>query len=508
MAAAHSGRGAVHGRYRRARRGRALAAVVLLGAGACTLEPHYVRPALPVASAYPTGPAYTSSAPVQSIAASPPTAGGTPAPELGWRDVLQDPRLQRLVEMALANNRDLRIAVLNVETARAQYGIQRSALLPTLAANGAAARGRGSLSLFEPGSSVKDNYEAYLSVSWTLDFFGRVRSLEKSALENYLATAQARKASEILLISEVANQYLTLLAADEALRVTDGSLGIARESTRIAQLKFDTGSGSELDLREAQGSLEQALAQDSAERRARAQAENALVLLIGAPLPADLPAGLPLQGQHLMLDIPAGLPSELLARRPDVIAAEDQLLAANANIGAARAAFFPAISLTGALGSVSPVLRQLFQSGSGAWGVEPTATLPLFTGGLNSANLEAARAQRGIAVAQYEKTVQTAFREVADGLAARATYEDQAAAEERLVALEERRLALSQMRYKNGVDSYLTLLEAQTDLNNAQLARVNVSLERLTNLVTLYQDLGGGWIERKGDAPRTSDTPP
>jgi multidrug efflux system outer membrane protein len=348
-------------------------------------------------------------------------------------------------------------------------------------------------------------FEAYASVSWELDFFGMVRSLTKSALNQFLASAQARKSAEILLVSEVANQYLTLVAADEALKVTAESLDIAQESYRLTKLKFEAGTGSELDLREAEGALEQARGQLAAERRARAQAENALVLLVGASLPADLPAGLPLDAQDIFSDIPAGLPSELLVRRPDIVQAEDQLLAANANIGAARAAFFPSISLTGLAGSLSPTLGQLMHPGTFSWGIEPTALLPIFTGGLNTANLEKAKVQRDIAVAQYEKAIQTAFREVADGLVARATYEDQTEAARRLVAAQQRRLQLAQLRFKTGVDSYLTLLIAQNDLNNAKLARVTTSLARLTNLITLYQDLGGGWLEHQGEQPRSSE---
>jgi outer membrane protein, multidrug efflux system len=479
-----------------------LAAAALLGA--CSFEPAYHRPALPVAPAYPNGPEYTSTAnPKIGKAVSGPVAA-----ELGWRDFLRDARMQRLVEMALENNRDLRVAVFNVESTRAQYRVQRAELFPNVALNGTAARGRGNVSLFEPGTAVAGGFAAYVSASWELDFFGRVRSLTKAALEQYMASAEARKAAEILLVSEVANQYLTVIAADEALAVTDDSLTVAQESFRLTKLQFDTGTGSELDLREAEGALEQARAQRSAEQRARAQAENALVLLVGAPLPADLPQGVPLDRQEIFSDIPAGLPSELLSRRPDIVQAEALLVAANANIGAARSAFFPSISLTAAAGTVSPVLGRLFQPGTSAWGVQPAAVLPIFNAGLNTANLEKAKAQREIAVAQYEKTVQTAFREVADGLTARATFEDQVESLNRLVQAQQRRLQLAQLRYKTGVDSYLTLLTAQTDLNNARLARLTTSLDRLTNLITLYQALGGGWLERQGEAPRRSDQAP
>jgi multidrug efflux system outer membrane protein len=420
---------------------------------------------------------------------------------------LRDARLQRLVEAALQNNRDLRIAILNVEAARAQYAIARAGLFPSVSANVAGARGRGNLSLFTSGGPVTNAYAAYASVNWELDLFGKVRSLEHAALEQYLASVQARKAAHMLLVAEVATQYLSLIGADEALAVTADSLKIAEESYRLTKLQFSAGTGSELDLREAQGVLEQARAQLAAEQRARAQAENALVLIVGSPLPADLPAGKGLGEQEFLTDIPAGLPSDLLARRPDIAQAEDLLIAANANIGAARAAFFPSISLTAAAGSVSPMLNKLFGAGTGAWGFEPAASLPIFTGGLNTANLEQVKTQRAIALAQYEKSIQVAFREVADDLSARATYEDQLDALEHQVQAQQRRLVLAQLRYKTGVDSYLTLLVAQNDLNNAQLARVSASLGRLINLVALYQDLGGGWLEHLGDRAPV-DSPP
>jgi multidrug efflux system outer membrane protein len=498
---------------------RACALAALLAHGGCTLEPSYQRPALPIDDAYPQGPGYRSSVKPQinqsiersgnkEAGGAPATAAQVAAADLGWRDFLRDAQLQRLVELALQNNRDLRVAILNVEAARAQYGIERSGLFPSVAANAVGARGRGDITLFTTGGPVYNVVAAYASVNWELDVFGRVRSLEHAALEQYLASAQARKSAQILLVAEVATQYLTLVAADEALAVTVDSQQIAEESYRLAQLQYSAGTGSELDLREAQGVLEQARAQLAVEQRARAQARNALVLLVGAPLPTDLPLGQTLGDQAFLTDIPPGLPSDLLKRRPDIAQAEDLLIAANANIGAARAAFFPDISLTAAAGAASPALGQLFRAGNRAWDVGPGVVLPIFNGGLNTANLKQAKTQRAIAVAQYEKTVQTAFREVADALSARATYEDQVDALQRQVKAQQRRLALAQLRYKTGVDSYLTLLIAQNDLNNAQLARVSASLGRLINLVALYQDLGGGWLEHQGETPKAVDSPP
>ncbi|RAS29781.1 NodT family efflux transporter outer membrane factor (OMF) lipoprotein [Paraburkholderia bryophila] len=293
-----------------------------------------------------------------------------------------------------------------------------------------------------------------------------------------------------------------MLSDDDLLTVTRNTLKTADESYRITKLEFDNGVGTELDVRQAQGVQQQATANLQSQMRLRAQAENALVLLVGEPLPADLPAGLPLDSQNLLTDIPAGLPSDLLARRPDIASAEHSLLAANANIGAARAAFFPKISLTGSLGTLSPTLGSLFKPGSAAWSFAPQISIPIFDGGTNLANLDLAQIQKRIEIANYEKTIQTAFREVADGLAARGTYDQQIAALESFTKSQARRLELSDLRYRNGVDSYLPVLTAQDDLYTAQQLLISARLNRATNLVDLYRELGGGWIERAGDPPR------
>jgi len=298
-----------------------------------------------------------------------------------------------------------------------------------------------------------------------------------------------------------------VLELDDLLKVTQGTLKTAEESYRITKLQFDNGTGSELDLRQAQTVVEQAGANLQAQERLRAQAENALVLLLGEPLPADLPPGLTLSDQNLLTDIPAGLPSDLLTRRPDIMEAEENLLAANANIGAARAAFFPRVSLTGSFGTLSPTLGGLFKPGSAAWSFAPSITLPIFEGGQNKANLDLANIQKNAQIATYEKAIQTAFREVADGLAARGTYDQQIRSLERNAFAEQRRLDLSTLRYTNGVDSYLSVLTAQTDLYSAQQSLITARMQRLQNLVTLYQALGGGWIEHNGDQPRPPDAP-
>jgi multidrug efflux system outer membrane protein len=332
-----------------------------------------------------------------------------------------------------------------------------------------------------------------VAAAWELDFFGRLQSLKESALQQYFATSQARQAAEILLVSQVADQYLTMLALDEQLAVTRQTLEAAQASYKIVKLQFDTGVGTELSLRQAETVVEQANANYAAQVRARAQAENGLVLLVGEPLPADLPPGSPMGAQKILADIPAGLPSDLLERRPDILQAEALLRSENADIGAARAAFFPRVSLTGSLGTTSATLGGLFSGGSLAWTFVPSITLPIFDAGALRANLDVATIRKDIGIAQYEKSVQSAFREVADGLAARGTYDEQLASLERYTAAQRRRLELADFRYRNGADTYLNVLTAQTDLYNAQLALVSTRLQRLTNLVDLYRSLGGGW---------------
>ena len=478
----------------RIRRAAALMAAAL--AGACSLQPVYERPTAPVASDYPTGAAYQ---PAQAGA-----AGTTlPAADIGWRDFLRDARLQRLVEIALANNRDLRVAMLNVEQVRAQYRIQRAALLPQVGGFLDATRSHTPAATSPSGkASTSQSIEAGVSASWEIDFFGRLTSMSDSAKQQYVASGYGRQAAEILLVSQVADQYLTLLAYDEQLQVTRDTAATAKKSYDIVKLQFDAGTGTELALRQAETVVEQAQANFAAQVRGRAQAENTLVLLLGAPLPAGLPPAVRLGQETLLADIPPGLPSDLIARRPDVLQAEALLRAENADIGAARAAFFPRISLTGLLGLASPALSGLFSAGTAAWSVTPALTVPIFNGGALAANLDVARVRKDIGVAQYERAIQGAFREVADGLAARGTYDDELAALERYTAAQQRRLQLSDFRYRNGVDAYLTVLTAQTDYYNAQLALVATRLQRLTNLVDLYRELGGGWIATTGEAAR------
>ncbi len=419
---------------------------------------------------------------------------------------MADPRLQRLVEIALFNNRDLRVAALNVEQMQAQYRIQRAQLFPQVSAFAESSRSRTPGDVTSSGrGGISQDYSVGLSVSWELDFFGRLRSLRDTALQQYFATAYARQATEILLVSQVADQYLTLLSYDELLSVTQNTLKTSQDAYNLVKLQFYNGTATELALRQSEGVVEQAQANYTAYVRLRVQAENALVLLIGQPLPADLPPLSGLGNQAILTDIPAGLPSDLLTRRPDIQQAEAALRAANANIGAARAAFFPNISLTGSLGTASSTLGGLFGGGSLAWSFLPSIVAPIFNAGANQANLDVAKLQKDINIATYEKTIQTAFREVADGLAARGTYDDQVASLERYTLTQQRQLELSIMRYKSGIDSYLTVLTAQTSYYAAQQTLVAARLNRLTSLVDLYRALGGGWIQRTGDEPRPAD---
>ena len=470
-----------------------LLAMALAIASGCSLEPAYERPAAPVAQEFPSGPAYESAYRGKGGAA-------LPAADTGWRDFMRDARLQQLVETALANNRDLRVAMLNVEQVRAQYRIQHAALYPQLGAFADVSRSHTPAGIEASGHAITtQTYEVGVSASWEIDLFGRLRSLSDAALQQYFATLYARQAAQILLVSQVADQYLMLLAFDEQLRITRETVATARASFDITRLQFDTGTGTELALRQAQTVVELAQANYAAQVRARAQAENALVLLIGEPLPADLPAAVRLGEQPILADIPAGLPSDLLARRPDILQAEAILRAENANIGAARAAFFPSITLTGSAGAASTSLAGMFDARTSAWLLAPSVTLPIFNAGALQASLDVATVQKDIGVAQYERAIQVAFREVSDGLAARGTYDDEVAADERYAAAQQRALELSTFRYRNGVDSYLTVLTAQTGYYDAQLALVAARLQRATNLVDLYRALGGGWIERSGD---------
>lgn len=452
----------------------AVATAALAFLGACTsMAPTYERPAAPVAAAFPDG------------AASGPVSA--PATEIAWQDYFADARLKQLIDIALKNNRDLRVAVLNIEAARATYQIRRADQLPTLGVG---------MNLQRQNYDVRELYTVGASVSgYELDLWGRVRSLSDAALANYLGTEEARKAVQMSLVSQVAQLYYTMLGDEASLKVTRETLTTREDSFKLTKLKFDNGAASELDFRQSEALLENARASHALQTRLRAQDENALALLLGQGMPADLPGGLDLTNQGLVAELPAGVPSEVLARRPDVRQAEQQLVAANANIGAARAAFFPRITLTATGGTASTELSGLFKSGTGVWSFTPSITLPIFDAGRNQANLDVAKVNREIAVAQYEKAIQTAFREVADALAGRANLDEQARATAAATAAEEARFKLADLRYRNGASSYLDVLDAQRSLYTAQLALVQVQTAQVQNRVALYKALGGGWTE-------------
>ena len=455
----------------------ALAAALVLG-GCMSFIPKYERPAAPVAPAY---------APELTPAGS---TNATAAADIEWQRFFADPRLKRLIELSLRNNRDLRVAILNIEAARATYQIRRADELPSVGAGFTANRGAGA-----KGGLVNTYAVGFQFTGYELDFFGRVRSLSQAALSQYLATEEARKTTQISLVSGVATSYVGLLADDELLRVTREALKTREDSFRLTRLRFDNGASSEVDLRQAEQLLETAKVALAQTQRQRALDENALTLLVGEPLPADLPAPLPLAQQQGVTDLPAGLPSDLLTRRPDVLAAEQQLRAANANIGAARAAFFPRISLTANAGTASTELSGLFKSGTFALTGTATLLQPIFDAGRNQANLDVAKVNKDIAIAQYEKAIQTAFREVSDSLAGRATLGEQLRAQTAVANAAQVSFKLADLRYKNGASSYFDVLDAQRTLFTAQQATVQTQALQVQNLVTLYKVLGGGWTE-------------
>ena len=479
------------------------AAALLAG---CSMAPKYERPEAPIAADWPglrlprslAGTPSTPSTAVLSAAAA----------DIEWQSFFSDPKLRQLIEAALRNNRDLRIAVLNIEQARAQFQIRRADQFPTVGAAAAGSRQPNA----NGNGSIASVYTAGLALtSYEIDFFGRVASLKDAALAQYLATEEGRKTAQTGLVAAVANTYLSLLADEELLAITQQTLATREESFKLSQLRFDNGITSELDLRQAESLLEAARISLAQLQRQRALDENLLVLLLGQPLSADLalavPAGQGLADTPVMADVPAGLPSDLLTRRPDIRQAEQQLLAANANIGAARAAFFPRISLTASAGSVSNHLSGLFKSGTYGWTLAPQLFLPLFDAGRNQAGLDSSKAGRDIAVAQYERAIQTAFREVADALAGRATLGEQLRAQQAQANAEAIRFKLSDLRYQNGVANYLDLLDAQRSLFTARQAVVQIRLAQLQAQVTLYRALGGGWTEPAAGSVSVSGTP-
>lgn len=465
-----------------------LAATLL---SACSLAPTYQRPAAPVAAAYPQD---ASGVAARTSVALPASASAGAAVDTGWRSFFADARLQQLIEAALEHNRDLRTAVLRMEEARALYDVQSADRLPNLNASASVARAKTPAFLSSTGhSSIGKRYDAGLAISaFELDFFGRVKSLSDAALASYLATEEARQAAQISLVAQVAQAYYIERAYAEQLALAQQTYAARSRTYQLTQQRAEVGASSRLDLRSAETLMETARAAALSLARQRAQAENALTLLVGQNQPSTSGA-LPDQRQlDTMSALPAGLPSELLARRPDIRAAEQRLKAATANIGAARAAFFPRISLTTSLGSSSPSLGGLFDSGSGSWSFAPQLSLPIFDAGRNRANLSLAETRKNIAVADYEKTIQTAFREVADALAARDYLGEQVQAQSSIVDAQADRLKLLQLRFEQGIASSLDVLDAQRELFSAQQTLVQVRQQRSGSAVDLYRALGGG----------------
>lgn len=449
----------------------------------CTLMPDYKRPDLPVTNAWPTGEAY-------------PKAGQGNYVELGWQQFFSDKELQSLIVTALANNRDMRVAALNVAAYEAQYRIQKSELYPELDAAGSGSRQHLPRDLTGTNKSgVKSSWGVTLGVtSYEVDFFGRIRSLNEAALQQYLATQEAQRNTQISLVASIANAWLTLQADRALLKLTEETLKNYESNYDLIQRSNEVGVASSLDLAQARTAVEGAKVSQATYKRQVAQDLNLLALLLGTDLPASVKN---VKDNNFDLqyvkEIPAGLPSDLMQNRPDIISAEHQLMAANANIGAARAAFFPSISLTSNIGTMSTNFSNLFSNGQGSWLFQPSINLPIFTGGRLKGSLDYAKIQKDINVANYEKTIQTAFREVADGLADRETFKEQVVAQSNFVAANQTYFDLADQRYQAGIDNYITLLDAQRQLFSSQQDLINVRLAQLTSEVNLYKALGGGW---------------
>ena len=451
----------------------------------CTMASKYTRPEAPINGSWPVSEAYQEAK---------KTSGSPTAPELKWREFFTDEKLKRIIEMALNNNRDLQLAVLNVQKARALYGIQRAELFPAVNAVGVGNRERVPADLSATGKkTISEQYSVNLGIiSWEVDFFGRIQSLRDQALEEYLSTEQARHSAQILLVSAVANAYLTLAADREHLKIAESTLETQEKAYSLIRRRYETGLASELDLRQAQVQVDTAHGSIALFTQLVAQDENALNLLVGlpSPIPSEI---LPedLAGVKPPKELFFGMPSQVLLRRPDILAEEHRLKAANANIGAARAAFFPRITLTSSAGTASSELSDLFKSGSDTWSFAPKIVMPIFDARLWSA-YEATKVQKDIALAKYEKAIQIAFKEVADALAIRGTVEQQVSAQQSLVNAFKETYRLSNVRYTNGIDSYLGVLDAQQSFYAAEQGLIAICLARLANHVRLYAVLGGG----------------
>lgn len=463
-----------------------VAAAVLSG---CSLIPDYLRPDLPTPEAWPQGDVYKE--------AKTGEKDGAPAlSDVAWKDFFADPVMQSLIQQALDNNRDLRVATLNVELARATYRVSRSDLFPQLDGAGSVTAQHTPRRLAPAPQTegvTSRTYGVNAGITaYELDLFGRIRSLNEQALEQYLATEEARNAAQISLVAEVANAYLTLLGDSKLLALTNDTLAARQKSLDLIEASFRHGVGSQLDVAQARTAVESARSNRIRYIRQVEQDKNALTLLVGAPIDKAITAPANLDQIRFVEDLPVGLPSEVLRGRPDIIGAEHSLMAANANVGAARAAFFPTITLTATGGTASPDLDGLFDAASGSWSFIPRVTVPIFTAGRNQANLDRAKANFDIALAQYEKSIQSAFREVSDALAAKGTLSDQRVSLTALVEASRESLTLSRARYDQGVDSYLSVLDSERALYSAEQDLVSIQVLERSNMVDLYKTLGGG----------------
>jgi multidrug efflux system outer membrane protein len=459
----------------------ALLATTMLGG--CSMAPHYLRPAAPVPPSWPTGDAYLR----QSEAA---------LPSVSYRDVFRDPRLQRIIEQALLNNRDLRVAAANIESARAQYRIQRADQFPELTAAADVTVSRSSTATSTitstTGGATRQNYSGSIGVNaFEIDLFGRVRSLTAVQLNTYFATEAGARATRLTLVGDIATAWLTYASDRSLLAIAQQTTVSAGESVKLTRARLDGGIAPRTDLRQAELVLSQAQSDEAEQRTALAQDINALQLLVGAPVDASLLPETIEQVAPTLAELPHGLSSEILLRRPDVVQAEYQLRAANAQIGAARAALFPTISLTGLAGLASSTLSSLFTGAAFNWSVAPSVNYSIFNAGAARAGVQQSQADRDAALATYEKAIQTAFRETADALARRGTIDAQQTAQVNLAAQATDNYKLSDARYRGGIDTFLNSLDAQRSLYTAQRSLIATRLVRATNLVTLYRVLGG-----------------
>ncbi len=505
-----------------------IASLAAAALSACTMMPHYQRPQSPVPDHWPvdTGGSNAgasrmpgSDAPPSGVTAdgAVTSSSGVSADQIGWKDFFTDPRLQRLVEIALENNRTLRIAVLNVAASEAQFRLQRGNLFPAIAASGSAIVDRlpgngalppggfGGSSISQPngaggiGGNTARYYTAGVGFThYELDLFGRQRSLTTQAFEQYLAQSESRRSTQISLVAEVASDYFAVLSDEALLKLTQDTLRNESESYELTKEMYERDTTTLLSLRQSESAVDAARANLAQYRRQLAQDTHALTLVLGQNLPADFPPESDMTAEGMLAEVPPGLPSDLLTHRPDILSAEHALRASNANIGAARAAFFPSIQLTASGGTASNRLNGLFGGATGTWSFAPTISVPIFSGGQNVANLDLAHIEKDVGIAQYELAIQTAFREVSDALSARGTYIDQRRAQQDLVAADTEAYLLAEMRFHSGIDSYLSTLDAQRSLYAAQQTLVTIREAELANRVTLYKAVGGGWEQHSG----------